>query len=177
VVPPCIRHLYSVTYMHYTYIGLIDESGTSDATSMPCPSDATFHAIDWSPGDILIPYVLLAVFVQCLTSSFHQWADSGMFWLRTRSTTSRRISSMNRSSGWPPTTTRATMTTTMGTTRATMTTAMGTTRATMTATTAITTPVLLTFKRRALALPGNARGDSDACAANKVDPVSTAIST
>jgi hypothetical protein len=50
-------------------------------------------------------------------------------------------------------------------------------RATMTATTAITTPVLLTFKRRASALPGNARGDSDACAANKVDPVSTAIST
>ena len=24
-------------------------------------SDATFHAIDWSPRDILIPYVLLAV--------------------------------------------------------------------------------------------------------------------
>jgi hypothetical protein len=27
---------------------------------MPC-SDATFHAIDWSPRDILLPYVLLAV--------------------------------------------------------------------------------------------------------------------
>jgi hypothetical protein len=31
----------------------------------PCPdSDATFHAIDWSPRDILLPYVLLAVLVR-----------------------------------------------------------------------------------------------------------------
>jgi hypothetical protein len=30
---------------------------------MPCLSDATFHAIDWSPRDILIPCVLLTVSV------------------------------------------------------------------------------------------------------------------
>jgi hypothetical protein len=47
--------------MHYTYTGLLVKSRTSDAPSMPCLSDAAFHAIDWSPRDILIPYVLLAV--------------------------------------------------------------------------------------------------------------------
>jgi hypothetical protein len=47
--------------MHYTYTGLIVKASTSDATSMACLSDATFHAIDWSPRDILIPYVWLAV--------------------------------------------------------------------------------------------------------------------
>jgi hypothetical protein len=49
--------------MHYTCTELIVKSSTSDATSMPCLSDATLHAIDWSSRDILIPYVLLAVSV------------------------------------------------------------------------------------------------------------------
>jgi hypothetical protein len=49
--------------MHYTCIGLIIKASTNDATAMPCLSDATFHAIDRSPCDILIPYVLLTVSV------------------------------------------------------------------------------------------------------------------
>jgi hypothetical protein len=40
-------------------LGLLVKSGAGSATSMPC-SDATFHAIDWSPRAILLP-VLLAV--------------------------------------------------------------------------------------------------------------------